>query len=121
MSRILVPGGRALIYVWAKNQEANKQESSYLRQNKNNKCTNESVPLSTTLPIHENRTKFQHQDILVPWKLKNNKEYTENTFLRYYHVFEENELELLLNEIPFIKITKSYYDQGNWCAVFERV
>lgn len=140
MVRILRPSGRALIYVWAKNQ-ALKTKSSYLRQNKkNNRKEFDEEPLTTAaanectqsangLPVHTNRTQFVHQDILVPWKLKttidkSNAESVESwghTFLRYYHVFEENELETLCAEIDGISIRKSYYDQGNWCAIIEKM
>ena len=36
MSRVLCVGGRALIYVWAKDQKK-KEMSSYLKQNKKNR------------------------------------------------------------------------------------
>ncbi|XP_055599137.1 alkylated DNA repair protein alkB homolog 8 [Uranotaenia lowii] len=135
MVRVLKPAGRALIYVWAKNQEANLKKSSYLRQNKQNrKSKNEEVPVvqqgspndnqATVLPVHTNRTQFQHQDLLVPWKLRNVESQKADppkvTFLRYYHVFEENELEQLCNTIGGITIEKSYYDQGNWCVIFKK-
>lgn len=147
MIRILRPNGRALIYVWAKNQ-ALKTKSSYLRQNKrNNRKTDddtddtsigEKIAENTTnensnssLPIHTNRTQFEHTDILVPWKLKNptNTSSKEDdgpsdqqpmTFLRFYHVFEENELETLCKRFENISIEKSYYDQGNWCVIFQK-
>ncbi|GAB0088157.1 Alkylated DNA repair protein alkB homolog 8 [Sergentomyia squamirostris] len=127
MARILQMTGLGLIYVWAKNQEANNKKSSYLRQNKNlmeNRAINEGDSSTTSegiaLPIHTNRTQFRHRDILVPWKLK---EATNNhkTFLRYYHVFEEGELEDLCAKVKSIKIVNSYYDQGNWCIVFEKL
>lgn len=140
MARILRPTGRALIYVWAKNQ-ALKTKSSYLRQNKkNNRSENyedsaasiESVQSTKGLPVHTNRTQFVHQDILVPWKMKKSidtlgdtasesNESRGNTFLRYYHVFEESELESLCAELNGITIRKSYYDQGNWCVIFEKL
>lgn len=145
MIRILAPKGRALIYVWAKNQ-ALKTKSSYLRQNKrNNRKTadadeddrdinamNDAANIvnddsTKTLPIHTNRTQFEHADILVPWKLKNeskDEEISRNgnvkTFLRYYHVFEENELEGLCQSFANVSIEKSYYDQGNWCVIIEK-
>ncbi|XP_062564046.1 alkylated DNA repair protein alkB homolog 8 [Armigeres subalbatus] len=136
MCRVLRAGGRALIYVWAKNQEANAKKSSYLRQNKqNNKISRgvqlETVPTSvehsmegnTGLPIHTNRTQFQHQDVLVPWKLRDverQEKETKVTFLRYYHVFEEPELSGLCREIVGISVEESYYDQGNWCVIFRK-
>lgn len=140
MVRILRPSGRALIYVWAKNQALEKK-SSYLRQNKkNNRKENDDEPTTAApidssqstnrLPVHTNRTQFVHQDILVPWKMKRTSdapidkseadESCGNTFLRYYHVFEQNELESLCTEIEGIKIDKSYYDQGNWCVILQK-
>lgn len=134
MARILRPLGRALVYVWAKNQ-ALKEKSCYLRQNKKNiRVQKEDTPSTTTtafgLPVHTNRTQFVHQDILVPWVMKkpdskpidklDKAEPQDSTFLRYYHVFEENELEKICAEIDGITIKKSYYDQGNWCIIFEK-
>lgn len=134
MARVLVTHGQALIYVWAKNQKANNKKSSYLRQNKKTDENDDamesiaedvSVANSTSLPVHTNRTQFKHQDILVPWKLKS--EFNESpseekkTFLRFYHVFEEYELDNLCKEIEAIEIVKSYYDQGNWCVIFRKI
>ena len=42
-------------------------------------------------------------------------------FHRFYHVFEEGELEAMVSGIPRTKICDSYYDQGNWCIVFEKI
>ncbi|XP_053685733.1 alkylated DNA repair protein alkB homolog 8 [Sabethes cyaneus] len=136
MGRVLRPEGRALIYVWAKNQAANAKQSSYLRQNKRanrsqqqqfdaSETLNETDPgaASTVLPVHTNRTQFQHQDLLVPWKLRDleRKEHaTKATFLRYYHVFEEGELERLCGTVPQLSVEESYYDQGNWCVVLRK-
>lgn len=144
MARILKPGGRGLIYVWAKNQEADFRKSSYLRQNKENNRRiskksdgNEEKKKETkevqieklndgiTLPVHTNRTQFAHQDVLVPWKLKGKSQVQSNDetkiFLRYYHVFNEGELETICKEVTSIRVIKSYYDQGNWCVIFEKI
>lgn len=145
MIRILRIGGKALIYVWAKNQEL-KTKSSYLRQNKkNNRKPSEEKPTDDDshepnqidsnqisnfhLPIHTNRTQFEHTDVLVPWKLKNSTSastvndsdgQSSKTFLRYYHVFEEFELENICKQFKEISIEKSYYDQGNWCVILQK-
>lgn len=140
MVRVLKTSGRGLIYVWAKNQIADNKKSSYLKQNKSvnkNKTTEDEQRQQTQrqllekakeapvlLPIHSNRTTFVQQDVLVPWKVKGQQkeESQENTtFLRYYHVFEENELTILLQEIPDVRIIESYYDQGNHCCIFENL
>ncbi|XP_055384619.1 alkylated DNA repair protein alkB homolog 8 [Condylostylus longicornis] len=127
IARVLTPGGKALIYVWAKNQCADSKKSSYLRQKTggNDLCEKTTKQIEDanafSLPIHTNRTEFKAQDILVPWKLKNSEEEAKQVFLRYYHVFEESELENLCRRLNNIEIMKSYYDQGNWCVIIEKI
>uniref|UniRef100_A0A2C9LU72 Methyltransferase type 11 domain-containing protein n=1 Tax=Biomphalaria glabrata TaxID=6526 RepID=A0A2C9LU72_BIOGL len=178
--RILRERGKALLYVWAMEQEHNKKQSKYInskRQEKfsgrkctgkttddtcNSKTNTETTPaelqsgvtcqdnLSTgridipdsqtapsdrtcnhfapteTLPVHQNRTQFQEQDMLVPWQLKTKANSvpgtneSANVFHRYYHVFKEGELESLCQQVPQCSVNRSYYDQGNWCVVLEK-
>ena len=127
MCRVLRPGGRGLVYVWAKEQQREADMSSYLKQNKKNKKKDESQsPVSSKsevgefgLPVHVNRTEFQHQDVLVPWKLK--EEGGDREFKRFYHVFESGELDSLIGQVDQLNVIDSYYDQGNWCCIFEKV
>lgn len=141
MIRILRMDGLGLIYVWAKNQ-AFKTNSNYLKQNKYkendyNTTSTQSINIesksddSLSLPIHTNRTQFAHSDVLVPWKLKQSlppfndttlaeSDKSAKTFLRYYHVFDENELFALCSQFNNIVIEDSYYDQGNWCIIFRK-
>ncbi|RVE52268.1 hypothetical protein evm_003058 [Chilo suppressalis] len=122
--RLLRPGGKALITVWAKDQT----KSNYLCKKRAPNATEEQcVTISgVSLPVHENRTQFQHNDVLVPWKLrqvKENKTLTDtpqDTLLRFYHVFEEGELEELCKKLPFT-VEQSFYDEGNWCVVVEKI
>ena len=113
MNRVLRKGAKCLIYAWAKDQKS----SVYLKENA--ECTkNNDVDLE--LPVHKNRTNFVHSDVLVPWtKTKS------GTFHRFYHVFEEGELERLVLKATSnndeVKIEKSYYDQGNWCVIFQKI
>lgn len=229
--RLLKPGGRALIYVWAFEQEYNKQKSKYLKeQNKesaenngpNNSSTSEepqgthgksSINSSlesvgsprpvdnaqdarvtdSKLSVHTNRTAFATQDLLVPWHLKDGKKQGEKesgdagkkdkrkanskkmsgkeccpdpgpalesdmspgagpdtiegtdtklsddtsqtsastpksasdqspmpVFHRYYHVFQQGELEQLCAQVAGVRVQSSYHDQGNWCVVLEK-
>uniref|UniRef100_A0A6P7EZC2 tRNA (carboxymethyluridine(34)-5-O)-methyltransferase n=1 Tax=Diabrotica virgifera virgifera TaxID=50390 RepID=A0A6P7EZC2_DIAVI len=131
MVRVLKPMGRALIYVWAKNQCKDQEKTTYIKQDRKNrkenssivaKTENEEVAISDTvsLPVHVNRTQFKHEDLLVPWKLKQEKEHAK-TFLRFYHVFVENELEELCRNVKNVEIVKSYYDQGNWCVIIQKI
>ena len=125
MLRILKPSGVCLIYGWAKDQKKDKKDSTYLKQNSNNDnntsnmattCNSNEFPL--VLPVHKNRTNFQHADLLVPWTTKGAE---ANTFHRYYHVFEENELEDLIRNVDGLKVVKTYYDEGNWCVIFQKL
>lgn len=217
--RLLKPGGRALIYVWAFEQEYNKQKSKYLKdQSKEHHgkhsplknisgngqepheriCTSgglegniRSVDTSRDvskvtdgrLGMHTNRTAFNTQDVLVPWHLKEEKKQGEEesetrktskknssyscsvsslsptvgsrpdtslathsagsessssnsaptpastlksesspapVFHRYYHVFQQGELEQLCGQVAGVKVQSSYHDQGNWCVILEK-
>ncbi|XP_049745578.1 alkylated DNA repair protein alkB homolog 8 isoform X2 [Elephas maximus indicus] len=174
--RLLRPGGKALIYVWAMEQEYNKQKSKYLRGNRNSQGRKEeissdasvqeslveqtpdvgnqgsacSVPsisdfqeggcnsskvTNSKLPIHTNRTSFHSQDLLVPWHLKGNPAKDKPVeqfgtvgshdpspvFHRYYHVFCEGELEATCQTLSNVSILQSYYDQGNWCVILQKL
>ncbi|KAG8523386.1 Alkylated DNA repair protein alkB-8 [Galemys pyrenaicus] len=173
--RLLRPGGKALIYVWAMEQEYNKKKSKYLKENKlsqgkkkENKndtsvqellveqtpdvgkqnsacsapmndfqeegCNSKKLP-NSRLPIHINRTSFHSQDLLVPWHFKENagKEKPVEpsgplishepgpVFHRYYHVFSEGELEVACQTLSNVSILQSFYDQGNWCVILQKV
>ena len=43
-----------------------------------------------------------------------------HVFHRYYHVFQEGELEALCREVANTEIASSYYDQGNWCVILTK-
>lgn len=105
---------------------------------KNANCLNVA-----NLEIHENRTDFKQQDLLVPWHFKavNQKKLKQTTtstakddssdnvgnpervFHRYYHVFKEGELEAMVQSIDAydVKLLHSYYDQGNWGVIFRKL
>ncbi|XP_068440200.1 alkylated DNA repair protein alkB homolog 8 [Clinocottus analis] len=246
--RLLKPGGRALIYVWAFEQEYNKQRSKYLKD-QSKEHPESSVPTEYTQPagdsqephgkssihtsrhledndrpvndiqdvidgkisVHTNRTAFNTQDLLVPWHLKEGKKTVEEesreggkknkrkekskktlgnicsayssssiakldcnpdpspgglsnmcpgsgldtsdsthspdskpsasgdttqtpspalksesesspvpVFHRYYHVFQQGELEQLCGQEAGVKVQSSYHDQGNWCVILEK-
>lgn len=92
------------------------------------------------LPVHTNRTSFHSQDLLVPWHLKGGTKKKEESvdtvsvpggskesqelspvFHRYYHVFCEGELEAACRSLDCVRVQKSYYDQGNWCVILEKL
>lgn len=119
---------KLLIQVWAFEQDL-ERDNPYLKQDKAVPATKKTevfIAENFKLPIHVNRTPFQDQDLLVPFKIGQRKECAEsssldthegNHNLRYYHVFKQYELESMINKIPGALIIDSYYDKGNWCAV----
>ena len=116
--------------------------STYLRQKRSNRknedephsevaqATTKTVPPlnheKENLLIHENRTEFVAQDMFVPWKIKP-KEFQKNesskapVFHRFYHLFKAGELEKILDELQNCSVVESYYDQGNWCIIVEKI
>ncbi|NXD27926.1 ALKB8 protein, partial [Spelaeornis formosus] len=180
LARLLRPGGTALIYVWAMEQEYKNQKSKYLKEKNGSKTKDKEMNTSTAqrslsdqepdnssqdsawseqlhndltdascgakpvadfrLPVHTNRTSFHSQDLLVPWHLKSGTKKKEESvdtvllpggskesqelgpvFHRYYHVFCEGELEAVCRSLDCVRVQKSYYDQGNWCVILEKL
>ncbi|XP_076340827.1 tRNA (carboxymethyluridine(34)-5-O)-methyltransferase alkbh8 [Tachypleus tridentatus] len=141
--RLLRPGGQALVYVWAMEQDKIDGPSNYLKPSReaklNNGCDSAEISISPILcksailetsdcklPIHTNRTCFKQQDMLVPWcrKLSTACDIqttsADKTFHRFYHVFKKGEIESLIEGIQNVSIQNSYYDKGNWCIILER-
>lgn len=128
MCKLLTKGGRALIYVWAKEQQRDDKKSTYLLQRKNETETQKpDVFVGSVLPVHENRTDFRHADVLVPWKVNpktaslKDSHVQEATYHRFYHVFAQGELESLCRQVDRLSIVHSYYDQGNWCVIIQKI
>ena len=103
-------------------------EVASITKNHDEKCVPALLPgnaLKTNLPVHVNRTEFKQQDMLVPWQLKGKNivenEKSDNTYHRFYHVFKKGELELLCSKVQDCKVIHSYYDQGNWAVILEKI
>jgi len=148
--RVTRSGGLVLIYVWAVEQKLNNVPSHYIKgasqqkhssgkESKSVECTKNidssrcesecSQSVRNNIIVHKNRTEFEQQDVLVPWKMKTHqKERTNATeqnkqgsvFYRFYHVFKQQELEHLCCSLPECTIVKSYYDSGNWAIVLQK-
>lgn len=39
---------------------------------------------------------------------------------RYYHLFEQGELEALTAQVPGLRVVQVFYDRSNWCVEFEK-
>ena len=42
-------------------------------------------------------------------------------FKRFYHLFDEGELDSLIQQVPGVCITDSFYDKSNWCVIYQRI
>lgn len=119
LMRILHPNGKCLVYVWAMEQDRPSGKSVYLKKSLPFPLSHdvEEIKLSNSrtiqVPVHVNRTQFCSKDLLVPFKSGTKEK------RRFYHLFQENELESLITECGF-HILDSYYDAGNWCAIFRK-
>lgn len=41
-------------------------------------------------------------------------------FSRYYHVYEQFELDRLVESVPDAQVADSFYDKDNWCVVMQK-
>ncbi|KAL2836481.1 S-adenosyl-L-methionine-dependent methyltransferase [Aspergillus pseudodeflectus] len=92
-----VPGGRALVYVWALEQKSSRRGWD----------------------------KGDDKDIMVPWVLKTPQSDTTpdaepKVFHRYYHLYESAELERDVEKAGG-RVLESGYDKDNWWAIATRV
>ncbi|KAK5968657.1 Alkylated DNA repair protein alkB 8 [Trichostrongylus colubriformis] len=109
--RVLKMGGKACITVWSMDQS--NSEYAKMRENKD---SNIDAHQSERLLIHDGK-EFIQQDMLVPWRIDG----TGETFLRYYHVFAEGEMEELLSSVDGCRIDSIEKEQGNYIAVITKV
>ncbi|KAI7863935.1 S-adenosyl-L-methionine-dependent methyltransferase [Spinellus fusiger] len=91
--RILRPGGRLLVFVWA------------LEQTK----------------FSKRKFEADKQDVFVPWTLSKKPSQEEETsqpsesvvYNRYYHLFKQGELDELVQRVPGVDIEATGYDRDN--------
>ncbi|KAL9971627.1 hypothetical protein ACROYT_G017818 [Oculina patagonica] len=100
-----------------------------------NKSENSSDKYSTKLLVNASRESFEQQDLFVPWKYsgpgkqqekhrketEGSREGTEgHVYHRYYHVFQDGELQELCSHLSHVTVEKHYNDKGNWCVVLRK-
>jgi alkylated DNA repair protein alkB family protein 8 len=58
---------------------------------------------------------------MVPWNLqKNYNNGKDKVYNRYYHLFDEGELERLVNNFTNIYIKEKGYQKDNWYIILEK-
>lgn len=140
IASLLRVGGRACVTVWS--LEQGQSEYAKMRENREEngaggeKRKEEEKENGTRLLVHDGR-EFAQQDLLVPWTVsgkeaRRKKEERnedgreegmeeEETFLRFYHVFAEGELDELVRSVADVRLESIELEQGNYVAVFERI
>ncbi|CAO3662556.1 unnamed protein product [Rhizopus stolonifer] len=99
MAKIIQPGGKILIFVWA------------LEQTKFSKRNFEPG----------------QQDVFVPWMLTKKKEEKEEkspnpaVYNRYYHLFKKGELDALFEQVEGLAIESSGYDRDNHYVIARKI
>lgn len=87
------------------------------------------------LRVNASRDSFEQQDLFVPWKYSGRNKQQVNqgkvchenddvseghVFHRYYHVFQDGELQSLCSQLDNATVEKHYYDKGNWCVILRK-
>ena len=64
---------------------------------------------------------YKENDILVPWNLqKNYNQGNDQIYNRYYHLFDEGELEELIKKFKQVNIIKKGYQKDNWYVIIQK-
>lgn len=106
----LVPGGRALVTAWATSQPAGKLEK--WRPLPGGEANDYLVPWH--VPLHRVEAA---QAAAAPSAEVDARKSTVK-LERYYHLFEQRELEDLVASVPGATLLDSFFDKDNWCVVF---
>ena len=82
-----------------------------------------SVPATSGSPPVTNGREVEEDGDVFEWdELPGEVDASRNTLVvqRYCHVFVENEIDQLFEEIPNVVRTKTFYDTGNWCVMVRK-
>ena len=130
IERCLKVGGTALIYVWTKEQKKFQNLSSdvlipwqlqkvYDDNNNNNKNNNNAIKKRK---LNDNSSSSSSMNTNMN---KNNDTVTNTngiskTLWRYYHLFEEHELENLVTKTKSLKIVEAGKQYHNWYVIVQK-
>ena len=116
--RIVKPGGRVLVTVWAYEQDKKfpKQDLFVpwnLQDNFHKKNLEEGIEdeglIKDVKPVEDEMVeKYKDED-------KN-----AVVYKRYYHLFVDGELKKLLNDVPEAEMIDYFYNRDNWCIVLRK-
>ncbi|XP_078440790.1 S-adenosyl-L-methionine-dependent methyltransferases superfamily protein isoform X2 [Wolffia australiana] len=125
--RVLRPAGRALITVWAREQEDQSKLAKWAP------LQEAAAPPRPARPL--DRIPEEDQEFLVPWHVPFHRAEVGSAaaadglarrddrkgavvFDRYYHVFKQGELQRLVEGVENAVIVDQFYDKSNWLFFF---
>jgi len=108
--------GRALVCVWALEQSRDGQDAHYVTRKETEGEESRVERFERELCVHNNRTPFRAQEVLVPFEGKDGARH-----LRYYHVFREGELRAEAERVDGLAVEEEFYENGNWGVVLRRI
>lgn len=114
--RVLRPGGRALFYAWAKEQQTGRSGHSF-------PSADVFVPFHQRVDqISVNEQKRPREDSSAAAVEANvASQFDPNkraiVYQRYCHVYSEGELRALVESTADFIVLDEYYDTGNWCVL----
>ena len=116
MYRILRPGGRMLVLVWAYEQENRKFATQDVFVPWHLQDMYEESPQKTS------SVEANPQSSVIE-TAKHDKDKQATVYHRYYHVFRKGELESLIEKhfAGRLQIVENFFDHANWVAVCEKV
>lgn len=94
ISRILKSNGKCLITAWTSDVDYGIKSLQ---------------PFKKSIKLNDNN------DYLIPWNNNN------DIFYRYYHLFNVNEFNELIDKIDNLSLEKVYYEMNNYCAIIKKL
>ncbi|KAJ3165651.1 tRNA methyltransferase, has a role in tRNA modification [Irineochytrium annulatum] len=105
LTRILKPGGKMLIFVWAMEQEGKR------------KFERQDVFVPWTFPKNVFKEKNAENSRAINQAKILREDDLNVVYQRYYHLFTKGELDGIVNAAGGLKIEMSGYDRDNWYVI----
>eukprot|EP01124_Arcella_intermedia_P004748 TRINITY_DN1271_c0_g2_i2.p1 TRINITY_DN1271_c0_g2~~TRINITY_DN1271_c0_g2_i2.p1 ORF type:complete len:577 (-),score=146.76 TRINITY_DN1271_c0_g2_i2:43-1677(-) len=102
LTRILRPGGKLLVYVWAMEQEAGKRKFGQQ---------------DIMVPWHMEKLKYDPNEHAQEEKEVEKHDKKFMVYQRYYHVFRKGELKELVEGLPGMVVEEEGFDHANWTVI----
>lgn len=99
--RVIKPNGKALITVWSLKNDGEKDKKKQM--------------------IAENNIINKKQDALIPWTITDNINKQSKVINRYYHLFDEGEMEKLCELAGGNIIEETHYEKGNISVIMKKI